>query len=187
MKKKVFVLLLTLVCLLTLLPAVGSASSDETYVECYHEKCPGYCYVYDQPDSINGRNLGRMNNGTRVSKYNYVSNNQGGWVYISGYNTKGAFIYGYVHSWSLHDSTIQPTGSPSGRYVDCYHEKCPGYCYVYDQPDSVNGRNLGRMNNGTRVSTYNYVSNNQGGWYYISGYNTKGAFIYGYVHSWSLN
>ena len=189
MKKRIAILLV-LITVLAMIPVAASAEEDYV-IHCTHEKCPGYRYVYDEPDSMYSRNLGRMNNGTHVTYYRYTSNNQGGWYYISGCNTKGAYIYGYIHSWSA-----EPSGSgrqdpvpPSNEYettVYCTHEKCPGYCYVYDSPDSMYRRNLGRMNNGTRVTVYNYTSNNQGGWYYISGYNTKGAFIYGYVHSWSL-
>ena len=100
MKKKCISLLLTALILIMLVPVAAMADQDYYRIECYHEKCPGYCYVYDKPDSMNGRNLGRMNNGTIVAQYDYVSNNQGGWYYIGGYNTKGAYIYGYIHSWS---------------------------------------------------------------------------------------
>lgn len=178
--KKSFAALLALIFVLALVPA--ALAEHETYVDCYNEACPGYCYCYDQPSSINGHNLGRFNNGTPVTVYSRSN----GWCYVSGYNTKGAYIYGYVHYWALEDpgpddNDISPCYS--GRYVDCHHSACPGYCYVYDQPSSTRGNNLGRFNNGTRVDVYDYVN----GWYYVSGYNSKGAYIYGYVHDWALN
>ena len=196
MKKKVFASLLALIFVLALLP-VTALASHETYVRCYNSACPGYCYVYDQPSSMTGNNLGRFNNGTYVTVYGRSN----GWCYVSGYNTKGSFIYGYVHYWALSDPGYDDGDFHTGdanrgssysydsdpMVINCSHPKCPGYCYCYDTPDSMNSRNLGRFNNGTYVTKYDYVNNNQGGWYYVSGYNTKGQFIYGYIHEWSAD
>ena len=175
MKRKCFAVLLTLMFLLTLFPAAVSAEEDYV-IYCVHPKCPGYCYVYKTPDSVNGQNLGRMNNGTPVTYFSYKSNNQGGWYYICGYNTKGSVVYGYIQSYSAvpwYEYPGTPLSPEVPPYADpeslteiyCTDEHCPGYCYVYKTPDCVNGRNLGRMNNGTRITGYSYVSNNQGGWY----------------------
>lgn len=181
MKKKLLSVLLVLIFVLSLIPAVFAYYEGESgFVYCSHSSTPGYCYVYDQPSSVKGKNLGRMNNFDPVTIYERVETGSSAWYYISGYNTKGEYIYGYAHDYAIsYDEDRRPVSDK--LVISCYHSSTSGYCYVYDQPSSVKGNNLGKMSNGKEV-TYLGLSD---GWYHIAGYTDKGNYVYGYIHDWA--
>ena len=176
MKKRVISLILSLIFVLLLVPSV--LASESYVIECYDSECNGFCYVYDSPSTTSGKNLGRFDNGTYITYYRTT----GSWFYVSGYTTKNKKVYGYIHDFAAVPEAEYPRGHASNVYViDCYAPDCPGYCYVYDRPSSVDGDNLGRFNNGTEVT---YVGKS-GLWYKVKGVTTRGKTITGYIHNYS--
>ena len=141
--KKILAFALALVTALTLASAAFAYSwYDDTYplymVESYEPN--GYCYLYDRPSSIDGRNLGRYDNGAYVR---VIWNNGDGWYYVVCTDGKE----GYIHSWALTPATVT-----SGRETYVVSSLAPkGYCYMYDQPSDIYGTHLGRYDDGELI------------------------------------
>ena len=139
-----------LLCILLL----GSASSALAYsfadnyplyiVECYQPN--GYCYIYDRPSDITGRNMGRYNNGAFMKVIQL--NAQNDYAYVICQDGK----VGYVHN-----SSITPYQDTYQRTICRIYSTSPaGYCYLYDKPSSIKGMNLGRHNNGEYVEVLDW-------------------------------
>ncbi|MCI5565918.1 MAG: hypothetical protein MR400_09570 [Clostridiales bacterium] len=98
----------------------------------------GYCYLYDQASDVYGRNLGRYNNGATVRVIDYYGGN--GYCYV--YTSDGKLGY-------IHDYVLTPyNGTLNRDRYRVYSTNPAGYCYLYDQPSDIKGRNLGRYDNG---------------------------------------
>ena len=78
MKKIISIVLLTAL-LLSLISSAMAYSYSDNYPEYYiYSTMPkGYCYLYDQPSDINGRNLGQLKNGEKVKKIFWSEANDG--------------------------------------------------------------------------------------------------------------
>lgn len=145
-RKKIIALLLTVMTLVMLLPASAFAQSFEVHeIACYHEKCPGYCYLYDKPSSMNGNNLGRLNNGTTV----YFINKSGSFYYVRVRDGQYAGKYGYIHNYSSTSLGFRedPDQSRGGS--------ARGQSRSHDSYSSVLDETTGWYHNGT-VGPYNY-------------------------------
>jgi len=103
----------------------------------------GYCYLYSKPTSADNasRNLGRHENGSfvKVIEWNYENN----FAYVICPNGQT----GYISNKSL--TRYSDTLNRPVYRVDSTQPK--GYCYMYDKPSDIDGRNLGRQDNGTLV------------------------------------
>lgn len=76
--------------------------------------------------------------------------------------------------------TTQRTTDPLGwYYVDTVYPSGYTYSYIYDQPSSINGKNLGRVNDGQYVYVYRLSENAK--WAYCE-YSAPGKTIKGYIH-----
>ena len=141
MKKRV-VWVLAVLLLLALLP---SALADSIYnydlYKVMSQKPNGYCYLYSEPSSSNGRNLGRHDNGEIVGVISHTDEH-GGFYYVYCSNGK----YGYIHDYAL-----TPLTRANADWYVVASTKPNGYCYLYSEPSSSNGRNLGRYDNGELV------------------------------------
>ena len=177
MKKRILSVVLVLLTLIAVFPL--SAFASETYVvEVYNEGSTGFTYVYDTPSETKGKNMGKFTTGTYITVYRTTGN----WLYVSGINTKNKKIYGYIRADNAVPEDEYPKGHPENVYVVyCFNSHCPGYCYVYDKPNAVDGKNLGRINNGTEIT---YLGKS-GKWFKIKGVNTKGKNVTGYIHNYS--
>lgn len=136
-------MVLFIACLAMLLAASGAyaLSFSENYplykVESFSPI--GYCYLYDQPSSITGTNLGRFNNGAFVKVVDPNCDN--GYAYVVCTNGKSGY---------MHNDNITPYAQTLGRKFYRVNSSQPnGYCYMYDKPSSIDGVNQGRYNNGT--------------------------------------
>lgn len=142
--RKIVSLLLLAVLLMALVPA---ALADSIYNYSLYEvasQAPnGYCYLYDQPSSTYGKNLGRHNNGEYVGVIYYTDD----WYYV--YCSDGN--YGYIHDYAL-----KPVSRLGSDWYIVNSTKPNGYCYLYSEPSSSNGRNLGRYNNGELIEIINW-------------------------------
>ncbi|MBE5787553.1 MAG: hypothetical protein E7324_08455 [Clostridiales bacterium] len=109
----------------------------------YSVEPAGYCYLYDQPSDIKGRNMGRYDNGQFMEVVDWDASEDFARV-LTWKDNK----YGYVRK-----ACLIPAGeeSPFDNVAIVYSTQPKGYCYQYDKPSSVNGKNLGRHNNGEKV------------------------------------
>lgn len=169
MKKLISLVLLAILVFSLVSSALADVYDPYPYVvESFHPN--GYCYLYDQPSDVYGQNLGRHNNGELVEVIGYNSSN-GGYYHVICSNGK----VGYIHEYALR---------PIYDYCEDYqvYSTSPmGYCYLYDQPSDIYGRNLGRYNNGEYIQVID--------WWASDGY----AKVYcpstnkvGYMHKTSL-
>ena len=109
----------------------------------------GYCYLYDTPSSSKGVNLGRYDNGSLVAILDWYADKNYAKVYTQDNQT------GYIRKTSLVFSCMEVIIPPGSEVL--YVGNTPkGYCYLYDQPSSVNGRNLGRYNDGSAITVLDY-------------------------------
>lgn len=99
----------------------------------------GYCYLYDQPSSVNGRNLGQYDNGAWIEALDWNADTT--YAYVSTCDGQ----VGYMRKTSL--SSVEQCYDIA--FVNSTNPN--GYCYLYDQPSSVNGTNLGQYNNGEGI------------------------------------
>ena len=92
MKNKLLALALLAVLLLSLVPQALAYSYSDNYPEYVIESFEpnGYCYLYDKPSDVYGRNLGRHENGEIVKVIGYEHS---GWYFVVCSNGKT----GYVH------------------------------------------------------------------------------------------
>jgi hypothetical protein len=126
---------------LAVLLSICCLALADTYVVA-STKPNGYCYLYDQPSSVNGRNLGRYDNGAQIEVLDWDADTT--YAYVSASDGK----VGYMRKASL--TPVGPCSVYEIRYV--YSTNPNGYCYLYDQPSSVNGTNLGQYNNGAEIA-----------------------------------
>ena len=142
MKNKLLALALLAVLLLSLAPQALAYSYSDNYPEYVIESFEpnGYCYLYDKPSDVYGRNLGRHENGGIVKVIGYEHS---GWYFVVCSNGKT----GYVHDYVLcpYEDTLHRE-----RYR-VYSTDPAGYCYLYDRPSDMNGKNLGRYDNGEYI------------------------------------
>lgn len=181
MKKKLMALLLAVITIAALLPAVSA--TEYCYVRSRRVESPGYCYCYDKTSDSKGKNLGRFDDGTQLEYLGIPSTNNE-WAKVTGTNTKGKRITGYVH---LDCITMDAPGEEQIQYLEIYSRKTgkSGYCYCYDKASDTKGKNVGSFNDGDQVE---YVSTtDDGNWYLVAGYNTKGKFICGYIRADAAN
>ena len=125
--------------ILVALLAICCLASADAYMVASTEPV-GYCYLYDQPSSTKGRNLGAYYNGS--------------WIDILGWNADANFAYvmtcdsevGYMRK-----SSMIPLDGEC--YSLCYVSSTSpnGYCYLYNKPSSTEGRNLGTYYNDSPV------------------------------------
>lgn len=140
---KRMVLLLT--CLALLLSCTGAfaLSFSDNYplykVESYEPN--GYCYMYNKPSSIDGRNMGRFDNGSFVKVIEW--DKQNGFSYVISTDGKTGYI-GSKCLTKYSDTLNRPVYRTQGSNGS-------GYCYMYDKPSSIDGRNLGRFDDGSLV------------------------------------
>ena len=135
-------LLITCLALLLSCTSAFALSFSDNYplykVESYSPN--GYCYMYNKPSSIDGRNMGRFDNGSFVKVIEW---NENGYSYVISTSGKT----GYIGSKALtkySDTLNRPV-------YRVQNENGSGYCYMYNEPSSIEGRNLGRYNDGALV------------------------------------
>ncbi len=138
--RSVLILCLTAALLLTAIPAASAYSYNDSYPAYRVESTSpnGYCYLYDKPSSVTGRNLGRHNNGEIVKVINNDAGN--GYYFVICQNGKTGYILGRA---------LTPVEDTIKRELYRVYSIDPaGYCYLYDEPSNITGKNLGRYNNG---------------------------------------
>lgn len=144
--KRIIALLLLMISLLATVPVAGAFSTYETgwyVVDCTNPN--GYCYLYDQPSDIYGRNLGRYNNGAIVFAYG----KDRGYFLVETYDDGKI---GYIHDYAL-----RPYEEYQTTTYRVYSTSPRGYCYMYEQPsDSDSVRNLGCYNNGAFIEVIDW-------------------------------
>ena len=153
-----------------------SADAVSDTCRVYSTNPKGYCYLYDQPSSVNGSNLGRYNNGEFIDVLDWNASDSYARVYCQstgsyGYMSKNALVsedeYQNYYNDEWNKSQSGSENSSAGYHIslddsylyDVYYVLSMdpyGYCYLYDQPSSVNGTNLGRHNNGETVYILNW-------------------------------
>lgn len=148
--RSIILLSLSMALLLSLVPAAQAYSYYDNYpqyvVESYSPN--GYCYQYDKPSSVTGRNLGRHNNGEIVKVIDWYASDE--YCYTICSNGK----VGYIRK-----NQLTPRYSAEDRNLwRIYSVQPNGYCYMYDQPSSVTGVNLGRYNNGDYVEMIDFYA-----------------------------
>lgn len=134
---------LALLCAL-LLPPVSVALADNgySYLDNYPEYVVesfdplGYCYLY----SSKGNALGRHDNGEIVKVISY---DQSGYYFVVCADGKTGYIHDYVLT--PYDETLKRE-----RYR-VYSIDPEGYCYLYDRPSDIKGKNLGKYVNGEYI------------------------------------
>lgn len=142
MKTRLVSLALLCALLLSLAPQALAYSYLDDYPEYVVESFQpnGYCYLYDKPSDVNGRNLGRHENGEIVKVINY---DHSGYYFVVCSNNKTGYI---------HDYALKPySGTVQRERYRVYSIDPEGYCYLYDQPSDIKGRNLGRYDNGEYI------------------------------------
>ena len=115
-----------------------------TYAQILSVQPNGYCYLYDQPSDIDGNNLGRYNNGETVEILEDDPIN--GYYLVNCSDGKVC----YVHTYAVSFSFSYAQSAASLIYWVCSTEPM-GYCYLYDQPNDIDGNNLGRYDNGEQI------------------------------------
>ena len=150
--KKALALALLVSLLLAALPTALAYSYYDDYplykVESYSPN--GYCYLYDQPSDITGRNLGKHTNGEMVKVIDYYAGN--GYCFVICQNGKTGYI---------HDYALTAAGETRQREVyRVYSTEPAGYCYLYDAPSDINGRNLGKYSNGEYIEIVDWYADN---------------------------
>ncbi|MBR3739859.1 MAG: hypothetical protein IKN04_05275 [Clostridia bacterium] len=145
MKRRLISWALLCALLLTLAPqalAQAYSYSDDLpqyVVESFEPN--GYCYLYDKPSDVNGRNLGKHENGEIVKVISYEQSY--GYYFVVCSNGKTGYI---------HDYALQPYGDTVKRTrYRVYSIDPEGYSYLYDKPSDINGRNLGKYTNGEYI------------------------------------
>ena len=113
----------------------------------------GYCYMYDQPSDIEGINLGRYDNGAYMEMIDYYADE----VYAKVYSVTDE-KYGYIRKDCL---VFEDDYKPVQFYVYVYSTSPKGYCYMYNQPSSVTGKNMGRYNNGAKVGVIDWYADDE--------------------------
>ena len=146
MKKICLSSLAALLVLALCLPVLAVTFNDTAYplyvVQSFDPN--GYCYLYDRADDINGNNLGRYNNGANVR----VISSDSKWCQVVTSDNQ----VGYIHAYAL-----TPASATENRETCTVNSTSPnGYCYMYSDPDDINGRNLGRYNNGEVLEIINW-------------------------------
>ena len=197
--KKIVSIVLLAALLLSLVPQALAYSFSDHYAEYVVEsqQPKGYCYLYDEPSDVYGRNLGRHDNGEIVK--------------VIAWDEKGYFLvvcqdekWGYMHDYALKFYRGQPveqgqSHQPQGQETwpaytapeySYYDTKYPlyvvesyepnGYCYLYDEPSDIYGWNLGRHNNGELVRVIRHDSSN-GGYYFVICSDGKTGYIHDYA------
>ena len=81
MKRRMSMMLALLLVMSALLPAVSAQASGEGWYVVESTSPYGYCYLYSRPSDIEGRNLGRYDNGSLVYVWDYYGGQQGKWNY----------------------------------------------------------------------------------------------------------
>lgn len=143
MMKKTAALLLTIILLVSFVPAALAYSYSDNlpeYVVESHQP-EGYCYQYSNPSSMDGKstNQGEHRNGEIVK---VISHESSGWYYTVCSNGK----VGYIH-----DYCLVPLDTSHGQDYKVLSYDPFGYCYLYDRPDQKNGRRIGTFSNGEDV------------------------------------
>lgn len=120
-----------------------SQTTNRILYRVYSTQPAGYCYMYDQPSDIYGRNMGRYDNGAIFQIVDWDASDV--FAKVRGWNDGK---YGYVRKTSMVLAS-ENTPYDNVAYVDSYQPM--GYCYLYDRPSSIKGVNLGRHNNGETI------------------------------------
>lgn len=174
MKKALTTLILTVAILLVAVSALAVSFYDTSYplyqVDCYPK---GYCYLYSQPDSTYGTNLGKHNNGELLR---VLFDNGDGWYYVVFANERQGFVR------KTQVTKVREEPLPEEREVYRVYSTYPaGYCYMYDAPSSITGRNLGRYDNGEYIEIVDWWADVD--YAYVMGRRTH---TYGYIIKTSL-
>lgn len=110
----------------------------------------GFCYMYDRPSSITGINLGPYENGAYMEMIDFYADESYAKVYSIDDNQ-----YGYIRKDCLvHEDDYKPVQFEA--YV--YSLSPKGYCYLYNQPSSITGVNLGPYDNGARIHVIDWYA-----------------------------
>ena len=166
--RRLFVLCLTVVLLLSAMPAASAYSYYDNYPAYRVESTSpnGYCYLYSKPSDVTGRNLGRHDNGEIVKVILYNGGN--GYCFVVCANGKTGYI---------HDYALTPVSATYNREIYRVYSVDPaGYCYLYDAPSDVTGRNLGRYDNGEYVEIVDWYASDE-----FAAVRCQRTDVYGYI------
>lgn len=183
MKKKIYRLLVLVLAVSMMLPLLSAQAAGQGWYVVESTSPYGYCYLYSQASDINGRNLGRYNNGSLVYVWDYYGGQQGRYNYCYVETQDGK--WGYIHDYSLtpySETAITYDSSNAPEYV-VYSTNPYGYCYLYAEASDTS-RNLGRYDNYDVVKVLDYYGGQEGQWNYckvITKYDKVG-----YIHDYSL-
>lgn len=184
MKRRMSMMLALLLVMSALMPAVSAQASGEGWYVVESTSPYGYCYLYSRPSDIEGRNLGRYDNGSLVYVWDYYGGQQGKWNYCHVETEDGK--YGYMHDYSLipyDQAAISYESAEAPEYV-VYSTDPYGYCYLYSEPSDIDGQNLGRYDNYEIVKVLDYYGGQQGKWNYCKVITQKDKI--GYIHDYAL-
>ena len=167
---------LALVCAALMALAPMALADGYSYLDNYPEyvvesfEPNGYCYLYDKPSDIYGKNLGRHENGEIVK---VIAFEHSGYYFVVCSNGKT----GYIHDYALkpYEDTLK-----RNRYR-VYSIDPDGYCYLYDQASDIKGRNLGKYENGEYIQIVDWDASDDYAQVYCE--RTK---KYGYMHKTAL-
>ncbi|MGN1368550.1 MAG: SH3 domain-containing protein [Aristaeellaceae bacterium] len=183
--KRFLSLLFCLTLLLTLAaPLCASASGAGWYV-VDSDSPKGYCYLYSEPSSSKGRNLGRYDNGERVYVLDYYGGQEGKYNYCHVQTQDGKT--GYMHDYSLTRYYGAAWSDNSAGWYVVQSKEPNGYCYLYSEPSDRDGvgYNKGRHNNGEMVYVIAYYGGQDGNNNYCYVRTLEGNET-GYMHDYAL-
>ncbi len=129
------------------------SAEDRNLFRIFSIQPNGYCYMYDQPSSVTGQNLGRYNNGDYVEMIDFYADDN--YAKVRGVTTG---TYGFIRKDCL---VYEDDYKPVQFYVYVNSTDPYGYCYQYDQPSSITGNNLGRHDNGERVGVIDWYAHEE--------------------------
>ena len=145
-RKKTAALILVLAAFLTVCSVAAAANYNDTSLPLYVVESfspNGYCYLYAKA-SDTSTNQGDHQNG----EYVRLIRNEGNWCHVVCSNGRD----GYIRS-----SCLTPAADTVTRDIYRVFSSSPkGYCYMYDQPSDIKGRNLGQYNNGDYLVIVNW-------------------------------
>ena len=184
MKKSISMLLALVLAAAIILPVLPAHASGSGWYVVESTSPYGYCYLYSKPSDIDGRNLGRYNNGSLVYVMNYYGGQQGKYNYCYVQTEDGK--YGYMHDYSLtpYNDTATDFLTCTGDIYVVYSTEPYGYCDLYSEPSDITGQNLGRYDNYRVVKMLDYYGGQQGKFNYCKVITPENKV--GYMHDYSL-
>ncbi|MBR5232096.1 MAG: SH3 domain-containing protein [Clostridia bacterium] len=155
-------------------------------------KPQGYTYLYSEASDINGKNLGKYDNGEKVKVIEYYGGSHGQYNYC--YVITKDHKLGYIHDYALipvisADTPLFLNGlveydyCTAPEYYVC-STKPQGFAYLYSEASDIKGENLGKYNNGQKVKVIEYYGGSHGKYNYCYVITQKNKL--GYIHDYSL-